>query len=108
MSVSRIVSIVALVCVGIMPLVALAQVPTADDFLPVVQGGPSDVKQPQQVAVNGKVVSAASAQDAVNAAVAENVKGLKNSDTPEVGAKMVTYPSGSGFRGQRRCDLSHR
>ena len=83
MSVSRIVSIVALACVGIMPPVALAQVPTADDFLPVVQGGPSDVKQPQQVAVKGKVVSAATAQDAINAAVGENVKGLKNSDTPK-------------------------
>ena len=42
-------------------------------------------------------MSAATAQDAVNAAVGENVKGLKNSDTPEVGAKMVTYPSGLGF-----------
>jgi hypothetical protein len=79
------------------PAVAFAQVPTADDFLPVVQGGPSDVKQPQRVAVKGKVVSAATAQDAVNAAVGENVKGLKNSDTPEVGARMVTYPSGLGF-----------
>jgi len=79
------------------PAMASAQVPTADDFLPVVQGGPSDVKQPQQVAVKGKVVSAATAQDAVNAAVGENVKGLKNGDTPEVGAKMVTYPSGLGF-----------
>ena len=98
MCVSRIVRIVALVCVGCMtPAVAFAQVPTADDFLPVVQGGPSDVKQPQQVAVKGKVVSAATAQDAVNAAVGENVKGLKNSDTPEMGAKMVTYPSGLGF-----------
>jgi hypothetical protein len=79
------------------PAVAFAQVPTADDFLPVVQGGPSDVKQPQQVAVKGKVVSAASAQDAINAAVDENVKGLKTGHTPEVGAKMVTYPSGLGF-----------
>jgi hypothetical protein len=77
--------------------VAFAQVPTADDFLPVVQGGPSDVKQPQQVTVKGKVVNAATAQDAVNAAVGENVKGLKNGETPEVGAKMVTYPSGLGF-----------
>ena len=79
------------------PAAAFAQAPTADDFLPVVQGGPSDVKQPQQVAVKGKVVSAATAQDAVNAAVGENVKGLKNDDTPELGAKMVTYPSGLGF-----------
>ncbi|MGO8748772.1 MAG: hypothetical protein ACLQNE_22615 [Thermoguttaceae bacterium] len=98
MYISRLVRLAALVCVGCMtPAVAFAQVPTADDFLPVVQGGPSDVKQPQQVAVKGKVVSAATAQDAVNAAVGENVKGLKNGGTPEVGAKMVTYPSGLGF-----------
>jgi hypothetical protein len=99
MCVSRIVRIVALVWAGcVTPAVAFAQVPpTADDFLPIVQGGPSDVKQPQQVAVKGKVVSAASAQDAINAAVGENVKDLKNGDTPEVGAKMVAYPSGLGF-----------
>ena len=98
MCVSRIVRLVALVCVGCAtPAVALAQVPTGADFLPVVQGGPRDVAQPQQVALKGKVVSAASAQDAVNAAVAENVKGLKTSDTPEMGAKMVTFPSGVGF-----------
>ena len=45
MCASRIVRIVALVYVGcVTPAVAFAQVPTADDFLPVVQGGPSDVK----------------------------------------------------------------
>ena len=97
MSNSRTVVFVALACVGMMSVPAFAQVPTADDFLPVVQGGPSDVKQPQQVAIKDKVVSAATAQDAINAAVGENVKNLKNSDTPEVGAKMVTYPSGLGF-----------
>ena len=79
------------------PSAPFAQVPTADDFLPVVQGGPSDVKLPQQVAVKGKVVSAATPQDAINAAVGENVKNLKNGDTSEVGAKMVTFPSGLGF-----------
>ena len=98
MCISRIVRIVAIACVGCLtPALAFAQVPNADDFLPVVQGGPSDVKQPQQVAVKGKIVSAATAQDAVNATVGENVKGLKDGDTPEVGAKMVTYPSGLGF-----------
>ena len=98
MSDSRLVKFIAIVCAGfLMPAVATAQAPTADSFLPVVQGGPSDVKQPQQVAVKGKVVSAASPQDAVNAAVAENVKGLKTSDTPEMGAKMVSFPSGLGF-----------
>ena len=93
----RLVSHVALLCMATAATVAFAQVPTADDFLPVVQGGPSDVKKPQQVSVKDKVVTAASAQDAVNAAVAENVKGLKGSDTPEAGAKMVKYPSGLGF-----------
>lgn len=97
MSSSRIARIVGIVCVVIMPAIASAQVPTADDFLPVVQGGPRDVKQPQEVAVKGKVVNAATAQDAINAAVHENVQDLKNGDTPEVGAKMVKYPSGLGF-----------
>lgn len=95
---SRIVRVVAFVCAVCMsPACAFAQIPTADDFLPVVQGGPSDVKQPQQVAIAGKVITAATAQDAINAAVGENAKGLKNADTPEAGAKMVKYPSGLGF-----------
>ena len=37
------------------------------------------------------------AQDAVNAAVQQNVKELAQGDTPEVGAKMVKFPSGLGF-----------
>lgn len=96
---SRIAGIVicAIAFTATMSAGAFAQVPTADDFLPVVQGGPSDVKQPEQVALKGKTVTAANAQDAINAAVSENVKDLKNGDTSEVGAKMVTYPSGLGF-----------
>ena len=78
------------------PVSATAQV-TADDFLPVVQGGSADVKQPEKVAMNDKVVTAATAQDAINAAVQENKKKLKGNDTPEVGAKMVKFPSGLGF-----------
>ena len=78
------------------PLSATAQV-TADDFLPVVQGGSAAVKQPEKVAVSDKLVTAATAQDAINAAVQENKKKLKDNDAPEVGAKMVKFPSGLGF-----------
>ena len=67
---------------------------TADDFLPVVQGGPSEVKEPERVNIKGKVVSAATPQDAINAAVGENAKDLKNGDTPEVGAKWSSFRAG--------------
>jgi hypothetical protein len=73
------------------------QVPTADDFLPPVSGGPTDVKQPALVAVTDQVVSAATAQDAMNAAMQRNVADLAAGDTAEMGAKMVKYPSGLGF-----------
>jgi hypothetical protein len=79
-----------------MATAALAQV-TADDFLPPVSGGPTQVQQPDQVATKGKTVTAPTAQDALNAAVQQNVKELANGDTPEVGAKMVKFPSGLGF-----------
>ena len=75
---------------------AFAQV-TADDFLPPVKGGPTDVKAPDKVKTEGKTVEADTAQDAVNAAVAKNKADLKNGDTPEVGAVMVKFPSGLGF-----------
>jgi len=76
--------------------IADAQV-TADDFLPPVQGGPTDIKQPDRVAMRGEVVQAATAQDAINAAVRVNTKELSNGDTAEVGAKMVQFGSGLGF-----------
>jgi len=84
------------VCTVTLSRPAVGQV-TADDFLPPVLGGPVDVKQPDEVRITGDVVTAASAQDAVNAAVAENVRELAAGDTPEVGAKMVQFPSGLGF-----------
>jgi hypothetical protein len=79
-----------------LPGAVLAQV-TADDFLPPVQGGPTDVKEPSKVKVEGKVVSASTAQDAINAAAAQNAKELAAGDTAEVGAKMVKFSSGLGF-----------
>ena len=97
MHVSRILVVLGLVVVHwACPSSATAQV-TADDFLPVVQGGSAEVKQPEKVVVNDKVVTAATAQDAINAAVQENKKKLKATEAPEVGAKMVKFPSGLGF-----------
>jgi hypothetical protein len=74
---------------------AFAQV-TADDFLPPVQGGPTDVKEPAKVKVEGKVVSGPTAQDAINTAVNKNIEGAKEGDA-EVGTNMVKFPSGLGF-----------
>ena len=91
-----------LACVPVLSLVlafpsmATGQV-TADDFLPPVQGGPTDVKQPAKVKVKGDVVTAPTAQDAINTAVQVNTKELKGGDTDEVGAKMVRFPSGMGY-----------
>lgn len=77
------------------PALALAQV-TADDFLPPVMGGPSDVKQPDQVAMKGDTVQAATAQDAINVAVEKNVEQLED-NIEEVGARMIQLSSGLGF-----------
>ena len=92
----RILAVIANLACCLTATIVFAQV-TADDFLPPVSGGPTDVKQPDQVAMKGKTVTAPTAQDAVNAAVQQNVKELANGDTPEVGAKMVKFPSGLGF-----------
>ncbi len=67
---------------------------TADDFLPTVQGGPADIKEPAGVTIQANNVSASSAQDAMNAAVQEN---LKASSATDAGARMVHFPSGIGF-----------
>ncbi len=70
---------------------------TADDFLPPVQGGPVDVKAPDKVRFEKGVVVAATAQDAINAAVQQNKKDAHGEKTTEVGARMVKFPSGLGF-----------
>jgi len=73
-----------------------------DDFLPRTQGGPEDVKQPDKVEIEGDTVTAATAQDAINVAVEENTKNLSGAGdkaltTPEIGVKIVEFPSGDGF-----------
>lgn len=70
---------------------------TADDFLPPVQGGPTEVKAPDQVKVEKDVVTAKTAQDAINVAVKENKKDRKGSDDAGHGVRMVKFPSGLGF-----------
>ena len=97
MSILRMFLATSIVSAGlVVPANALAQV-TADDFLPVVQGGPADVKQPDKVAMSGKTVTAATAQDAINAAEQRNIKDVAAGGNTDVGATMVKFPSGLGF-----------
>ena len=70
---------------------------TADDFMPVVEGGSSEIADPAKVEVKDDLVTAPTAQDAINAAVEENEKELAKGDTAEVGCKMVKFGSGMGF-----------
>jgi len=87
---STLFAVIGLVLAGwTMPTAVLAQV-TADDFLPVAQGGPKDVKEPEKVAMKGTTVIAPTAQDAVNAAEQKNID-------EGMGARMVSFPSGLGF-----------
>jgi len=54
------------------------------------------VKEPAKVKVEKGVISALTAQDAINTAVNENKVTLKTNQGPEVGAVMVKFPSASG------------
>lgn len=93
----RFIAVIGLAaCAVICPSMVFGQ-PSADDFLPVVQGGSVEVENPEKVVVKDTLVAAATAQDAINAAVQENKRQLKDGDTREVGAKMVKFPSGLGF-----------
>ena len=90
-----------------------AQSVTVDDFLPPARGGATEVKQPAVVKDTGDVITAASAQDAVFAAMEANVDDLKDAPKPEadnvgnaaaadsslteIGAHFVKFPSGEGI-----------
>jgi hypothetical protein len=73
--------------------------PTADDFLAPINGGPTKVADAEKVKAAGRTIAAANAQDAINAAVDANKKELKDggNGSPEIGARMVKFPSGLGF-----------
>jgi len=83
-----------------LPTPAFAQV-SAEDFLPPVRGGSTEVSDPRQVAFAEDLVKAATPQDAANAAVQENVKQIvlqttAVEKTPEIGARWIQFPSGAG------------
>ncbi|MDO5553284.1 MAG: hypothetical protein Q4G68_05945 [Planctomycetia bacterium] len=72
----------------------------ADDFLPVIAGGSTEVANPDEVAVavvaqcdeKHTTVTAESAQDAINVAVQENKGG-----TREIGCTCIKFGSGLGY-----------
>jgi hypothetical protein len=102
--VKTILSFGLLILLGL-PATALGQASSEDvsgaDFLPPVQGGDESVEKPAEVKVKEEVVQAASAQDAMNVAVKENIKEIANDPeaanaTPEVGVKWLKFGSGVG------------
>ena len=76
---------------------------SVDDFVSALEGGDTTVEQPAKVKVNAaeSVVEAATAQDAVNAAVDLNKKDVSkegpDEKKPQHGVTMVRFPSGLGF-----------
>ena len=77
--------------------------PSVDDFLAPEKGGTTEIDKPKEVVVNQKTdeIKAASAQDAINVAVIENKKEIKEAkgssdDKPEVGTSLIRFPSGMG------------
>ena len=82
---------------------AYAQDISVDDFLPVVEGGKASVEQPSEVKENTEEnsVEAATAQDAVNAAVEINKKEIEkegaDGEKPIYGVTKIVFPSGLGY-----------
>lgn len=94
---------VVVLAVGVFsPGLVLAEDISVDDFLPAVEGGETKVQQPAKVKLDEKAdtVEAATAQDAVNAAVEQNKKEIKkegaNTENPQVGTTLINFPSGLG------------
>jgi hypothetical protein len=83
--------------------VGLAQEISVDDFLPAVEGGKTSLELPSKVKIKADedTVEAATAQDAVNAAVQLNktevAKEGPDETKPQHGVKMVVFPSGLGY-----------
>lgn len=76
---------------------------SVDDFLPAIEGGTTSLEQPDEVQVNAEedVVEAATAQDAVNAAVQLNKNEVEkegpDETKPTYGVTKVIFPSGFGY-----------
>jgi hypothetical protein len=65
-----------------------------DDFLSPTKGGTKQIQAPDKVIVQKNTVTAASAQDAINAAIKANQSASGDDGS---GCRMVTFPSGIGF-----------
>ena len=110
---TRICCCLLLVC----PMVAFGQTASdkdisGSDFLPPVQGGDEQIEKPKQVKIKKDVVEAASAQDAMNAAVRQNRKDLgadpkAATESPEIGAKWLKFGSGVGVLATGMATYSH-
>lgn len=80
----------------------LAKEISVDDFLPATEGGTTKIEEPNKVIVDEAAgeVRAASAQDAINAAIVENTNEIKEEEAsdakPEVGHTLIRFPSGMG------------
>ena len=85
----------ALLCINQVFAIELS----VNDFLPPVQGGSTEVNNPDKVRVTDDSIQASTAQDAINIAVQSNKRNIEEGKTaaPELGAKMVRFPSGIGF-----------
>ena len=72
---------------------------SADDFLTRLEDGPGDAAQPDKVHVEGEMVEAANAQDAVTQR-SQRPKSLAAGDDDgnrwEIHARLVKFPSGIG------------
>lgn len=73
-----------------------------DALLPPSMGGNTEVKSPSDVKIEDDVVTAATAQDAVNAAVKSFVEEVKESgigfdSLPSAGTRWIQFPSGGGI-----------
>lgn len=98
-------------CIAVLPRIAVSQsAVTAFDFVPVVNNGEKDVLKPEQVQVDEekKVITAATPQDAINAAVDENLNEIKankssvknageKNETPDVGTHTIDANGYLGF-----------
>lgn len=83
--------------------VSYSQEISVDDLLPPAMGGTTEIQSPSDVRVEEGMVTAATAQDAVNAAVQEAKEDFKEApkssstdEVPSVGATWIKFGSGWG------------
>lgn len=88
--------IILTLAITLIAAAAQAQV-ASHDFFPPVAGGARQVAAPESVTTEGSNVKAASAQDAINAAVNQNIANQTKGANPKLGVRRVEFPSGYGY-----------